>query len=85
MWRGDGKEIFYIGFDGQLHAVETIPGKENFAAGRSQTLFGVRSGTPYFAPYDVSPDGRRILVAFPLTSQSEPLVLVSDWTAQLKR
>jgi serine/threonine protein kinase/Tol biopolymer transport system component len=85
VWRGDGKEIFFIGFDGQLHAVETIPGKENFAAGRSQTLFGVRSGTPYFAPYDVSPDGRRILVAFPLTSQSEPLVLVSDWTAQLKR
>jgi tRNA A-37 threonylcarbamoyl transferase component Bud32/dipeptidyl aminopeptidase/acylaminoacyl peptidase len=85
VWRGDGKEIFYIGFDGQLHAVETIPGKENFAAGRSQTLFGVRYVAPYFAPYDVSPDGRRILVAFPLTSESEPLVLVSDWTAELER
>ncbi len=85
VWRGDGKEIFYIGFDGQLHAVETIPGKQDFAAGRSQTLFGVRYVTPYFAPYDVSSDGQRILVAFPLTSQSEPLVLVSDWTAELKK
>ena len=85
VWRGDGKEIFYIGFDGQLHAVETIPGKEDFAAGRSQTLFGLRYATPYFAPYEVSPDGQRILVAFPLTSESEPLVLVSDWTAELKK
>jgi hypothetical protein len=38
-----------------------------------------------FAPYDVSPDGQRFLVAQPLTSQSEPLVLVSDWTAGLKK
>ncbi len=85
MWRGDGKEIFYIGFDSKLHAVETIPDKEDFAAGRSQTLFDVRNVTPFFAPYDVSPDGQRILVAFPLTSESEPLVLVSDWTAELKK
>ena len=85
VWRGDGKEIFYIGFDGQLHAVEVIPGKEDFVAGRSQALFGVRYTTPYFAPYEVSPDGQRILVAFPLTTQSEPLVMVSDWTAELKK
>ena len=85
VWRRDGKEIFYIGFDGKLHAVDTIPGKENFAAGRSQTLFDMRNASPFFAPYDVSPDGRRILVAVPLTSESEPLVLVSDWTAELKK
>ena len=84
-WRRDGKEIFYIGFDGKLHAVDTSPGKEDFAAGRSQTLFDMRNASPLFAPYDVSPDGRRILVAVPLTSQSEQLVLVSDWIAELKK
>jgi len=85
IWRGDGKELFYAGFDGQLHAVEAIAGKEDFTAGRLLTLFSVRYVSPYFAPYDVSPDGQRVLVAFPLTSESEPLVLVSDWTAELKK
>jgi hypothetical protein len=65
--------------------VETIPGKEDFAAGHSQTLFGVRYVGPYVAPYDISPDGQRILVAFPLAGKTEPLTLVSNWTAELKK
>jgi eukaryotic-like serine/threonine-protein kinase len=85
VWRGDGKELFYIGYDAQLHAVETSPGKEEFGIGRTQSLFPVRYVTPFFNPYDVSPDGKRMLIAFPLSSQSSPLVLVSDWKAELKK
>jgi Tol biopolymer transport system component len=85
VWRGDGKEIFYFGYDSQLHAVETIPGREGFEVGRSQTLFSARAMTPLFAPYDVTPDGQRFLIALPLASQSSPLVLVSDWKTELKK
>jgi Tol biopolymer transport system component len=85
VWRGDGKEIFYFGYDSQLHAVETIPGREGFEIGRSQTLFPARSMTPLFAPYDVTPDGQRFLIALPLASESSPLVLISDWKAELKK
>jgi hypothetical protein len=85
VWRGDGKEIFYFGYDSQLHAVETIPGREGFAVGRSQTLFPARSMTPLFAPYDVTPDGQRFLIALPLASESSPLVLISDWKTELKK
>jgi Tol biopolymer transport system component len=85
VWRGDGKEIFYFGYDSQLHAVETMPGREGFAIGRSQTLFPARSMTPLFAPYDVTPDGQRFLIALPLATESSPLVLISDWKAELKK
>jgi hypothetical protein len=66
-------------------AVETIPGREGFEVGRSQTLFSARATTPLFAPYDVTPDGQRFLIALPLASESSPLVLISDWKAELKR
>ena len=85
VWRGDGKEIFFIGYDAQLHATETNPGRDEFAVGRTQALFAVRYVNPFFAPYDASPDGQRFLVAFPLTTQSSPLALVSDWKAELKK
>jgi len=84
-WRRDGKELYYLGDDNQLHGVEISPGPEELGVGRSQVLFPLRNVNDLFAPYDVSADGQRFLVAQPLTSQSEPLVLVSDWTAGLKK
>jgi eukaryotic-like serine/threonine-protein kinase len=33
VWRGDGKEIFYVGYDSQLHAVETIARADEFRCG----------------------------------------------------
>jgi len=85
LWRGDGKELYYIGDDGGLRAVEISPGAQELGVGRSQVLFSLRNVNDLFAPYDVTADGQRFLVAQPLTSQSEPLVLVSDWTAGLKK
>jgi len=85
IWRGDTKELYYIGDDGQVHAVDISSSPQELRVGRSQTLFTMRNANPLFAPFDVSADGQRFLVAVPLTSQSEPLVLVSDWTAGLKK
>jgi hypothetical protein len=48
-------------------------------------LFPLRNINALFAPFDVTADGQRFLVGTPLNTQSEPLLLVSDWTAALKK
>jgi hypothetical protein len=53
--------------------------------GASRSLFGpLRTGTGY--PYDVSADGQRILAVMPNEQAApEPLTLVQNWTAALKK
>ena len=55
LWRGDGKELFYIGPDGMATALE-------FHAGTPKPLFRVPAGLLF---WDVSPDGKRFLMPVP--------------------
>ena len=64
-WRGDGKEIFYIGPTGMLMAVP-VSGEGGFATGTPVPLFQIYgraaiSSTDVFT-YDVAKDGKRFLV-----------------------
>jgi len=64
-WRGDGKEIFYIGTKGMLSAVP-VHTEATFSTGTPVALFQIRgraaiSSTDVFS-YDVAKDGKRILV-----------------------
>jgi Tol biopolymer transport system component len=64
-WRGDGKEIFYIGPSGMLTAVP-VSSESGFSTGTPVSLFQVRgraqiSSTDLFT-YDVAKDGKRFLV-----------------------
>jgi len=61
LWRGDGKELFYIGPDGMATAVEVDAGAA-FHAGAPKALFPV---TPGILFWDVSPDGTRFLMPAP--------------------
>jgi eukaryotic-like serine/threonine-protein kinase len=61
LWRGDGKELFYIGPDGYATAVEVSVGAK-FEAGKPKALFPVPSGILF---WDVSPDGQRFLMPVP--------------------
>ncbi len=58
LWRGDGREIFYMAGDGTATAVEVTPGS-SFRAGEPEPLFPVPSGVLF---WDVSPDGTRFLM-----------------------
>jgi eukaryotic-like serine/threonine-protein kinase len=85
-WSADGRELYYVSPDLKLmavslktagDAVETSPPRELF------TLPIINNG---FAPYDVTPDGKRFLVrAVPEGEVSQPLTLVSNWPALLKQ
>jgi serine/threonine protein kinase len=64
-WRGDGKEIFYIGPNGMLMAVP-VNGVDIFATGTPVPLFQIRGRAPISSTdvftYDVAKDGKRFLV-----------------------
>jgi eukaryotic-like serine/threonine-protein kinase len=78
-WRGDGKEIFYLG-DKQMMAAE-VDGKGNsFAARKEQALFKFPEG---FGWYDVAPDGKRFVMTIKKVNPNTPLTLVQNWTALL--
>jgi eukaryotic-like serine/threonine-protein kinase len=64
-WRGDGKELFYLGPTGMLTSVPVQAG-ETFSSGVPTALFQVRGRAPISSTdlftYDVTKDGQRFLV-----------------------
>jgi eukaryotic-like serine/threonine-protein kinase len=88
-WRGDGKEIFFVAPDNQLMAAEVTLTGNTLRSGAVRSLFGL-SGLSggYSGGYDVSPDGQRVLAAVPAeqgTTPRQPLTVVQNWTAALKK
>jgi eukaryotic-like serine/threonine-protein kinase len=61
LWRGDGKELYYIGPDGMATAVEVTAGAK-FQTGSPKPLFKVPDGLLF---WDVAPDGSRFLMPAP--------------------
>jgi|SRR5579871_2720188 len=61
IWRGDGKEIFYLAPDGNATAVE-VQTAPRFEAGAAKPLFQVPPGVLF---WDASPDGQRFLMPAP--------------------
>jgi eukaryotic-like serine/threonine-protein kinase len=61
LWRGDGKELFYIGPDGMATALEVKAGTA-FQTGVPKALFKVPDGLLF---WDVAPDGKRFLMPVP--------------------
>src|SRR5438876_3181552 len=79
-WRGDGKEIFYIGPKGALTAVE-VSTEGTFSTGAASRLFQVRGRAPISSTdlftYDVAPDGKRFLVnRYVKPDHAQPLTVV---------
>lgn len=61
LWRGDGRELYYMAPDGMATAVEVMPGSK-FQVGAPQPLFKVPDGLLF---WDVAPDGSRFLMPAP--------------------
>jgi serine/threonine protein kinase len=88
-WRGDGKEIFYIGAGSTLTAVP-VSSEGTFAAGNPVPLFRSQlraqvSSTDQFS-YDVTKDGQRFLVnRYAKPAQVAPLHIILNATAGLEK
>jgi serine/threonine protein kinase/Tol biopolymer transport system component len=83
VWSHDGKEIFYLSLDGHLIATQVEPHEKSFDVGNTETLFEMRYTNPLGTPFDVSPDGRFMVLSQPEGS-ALPMELVLNWTADLK-
>jgi Tol biopolymer transport system component len=79
-WRGDGKEIFYLG-KGEMMAAEVDGRGNTFQAGKEQALFKLPEGVSGL--YDVDPYGKRFVMATQKVNPNTPLTLVQNWTALL--
>jgi hypothetical protein len=96
-WSPDGRELFYMS-GGAIMAVDIQVNGDAISPGTPRPLFKVRTGVevPGGAPYDISPDGQRLLVAEvvdpPATSQpaavpsaSPNIAVVLNWDSGLNR
>jgi Tol biopolymer transport system component len=83
VWSRDGRELYFVGANNKMMAVEIKPGPQ-FEAGVPKPLFDVPlgSGNP---SYDVSADSR-FLIATPVEqSGAAPMTVVLNWQAALKK
>jgi Tol biopolymer transport system component len=86
MWRGDGKELFFLN-DNRLMAVEVNGDREAFQFGIPKKLFEARL-TPVQRRnrYVVTSDGKRFLMNVPAEEQERTSFrVVLNWPALLKR
>jgi Tol biopolymer transport system component len=89
-WRRDGRELFYLAPDDTLMSAAVNGSGAAFDVGAVTPLFRIQprllSGALLGAAYDVASDGQRFLVnTITSATQTEPVTLVLNWPAQLKR
>ncbi len=84
-WRADGKELYYFPpGDNQLYATEVDGSGNSFQIGRTQTLFRTNlNGLGWL--FDVSKDGQKFIVQVAAEQSDRPLMLVVNWTEELKK
>lgn len=80
-WRRDGEELFYVAPDGQLMVVPVDDG----TPGKALPLFQIRVKPDRGYPYDVAPDGVRILVNTPGEGNVARPVTLVDWRQSVQR
>ena len=85
-WRGDGKELFYLGPDRQMTVAAVKPGSAAFEAAIPQVLFPTQTLKGNFASYAVTGDGQRFLVnQQPQDTAPSPATIILNWAAGVKK
>src|SRR6266851_4183093 len=85
-WRRDGRELFYLGFDGRVQAVPVkLSPKPEF--GPATPLFTIsteaRAAIHSVLGFDVSADGQRFVIPVVSSAEGPSIVVVQNWEALL--
>ena len=87
LWRGDGKELFFVGRDQALKST-TVKAGATLELGPVQTLFPAQIPMNAFqVTYAVNRDGTRFYVREPFigsAATTEPLYIVTNWTSLVR-
>jgi Tol biopolymer transport system component len=86
-WTRDGKELFYLAWDGRLYAVPmTLTPK--LKIGEPAALFSIsteaRAAVHSLVGFDVSADGQRLLVPTVTSSEKSEIVVIQNWEATFR-
>jgi len=86
-WRGDGKELYFLDPSDNLMAVDVDVSSGTPRLGVPHALFQAVGVQRQVGAWVVTNDGKKFLVDNGSTKQgsSEPLTLVQNWTAELKK
>jgi hypothetical protein len=83
-WSGNGKELFYKNLIDELFVCPVTPKGSEIEVGTPQRLF--HSPMPGIGvTFDVSSDGKRLLVNRAEEGAQAPLQLITNWPAELKK
>jgi serine/threonine protein kinase/Tol biopolymer transport system component len=86
VWRRDGKELYFLSLGGKLTAVEVQEKGAGLELGTPQELFQANTFSITGTPFAASADGKRFLInGTTAQAASQPLTLVTNWTADLKK
>jgi Tol biopolymer transport system component len=86
VWRHDGRELYYLGFDGVLKAVE-LRGTDFPQLSVPNRLFDTRlaAPSPWVEQYTVSADGRRFLILRPVDDKVRNSIgVILNWPELLQ-
>ncbi|HEY6928866.1 MAG TPA: protein kinase [Thermoanaerobaculia bacterium] len=83
-WRSDGREIYYLAPDNAL-MVASVTDTAPFQTGPPTPLFKISVFDSSDPQYDVFPDGTRFLVNQRVSSSEEPINVLVNWPATLKK
>jgi hypothetical protein len=86
IWNRNGKELFYVSPDDRIMAVDISTANGTVTAGVPKPLFLARLYPMLGYQFDVAADGRRFLLnSRSGNASAEPITLVTNWTAELKK
>ena len=83
VWRQDGRELYYLGLDGTMHAVEVRPGSPPHFSTRELFKTGLLP-VENVEQYAVSGDGRRFLLLKVVDDRNRSSIgVMLNWPALL--
>jgi hypothetical protein len=84
-WGPDGRELFFLSPDNKLMMVSLKLGTDSVEPSASQELFTLPTNDVGFSPFEVAPDGQRFLVRAIPQQVAQPLTVIVNWPALLKK
>ena len=81
-WRD--RKLLFTDPNRMLVAVPVTANGSAFSAGRAVPLFKIPTRNVAILGFDISPDGRRVLVHMNTPASPQPLMIVLNWMALLK-
>jgi eukaryotic-like serine/threonine-protein kinase len=85
-WRGDGKELYFINYSGNMSAVDVAASTTSVTLGTPHALFTSILQGLNWGPYDVTRDGKKFLLNGTTSAEIDtPLTLVTNWLTEIKK